>query len=83
MKTKSNMTVIKEIDNKRWNIIKTLFIARRDKNIGQKELGKMLGITAMGISYIEHRKRDIRLIELIKMANILGYSLELKQNDKR
>ena len=66
-------------EDKRWAIIKTLFLARREKGLGQEKLGKMLGITAMGVSYIEHGKRDIRLGELLKMSKILGYSLELKK----
>lgn len=81
MPTKTKQPKTDSMEDKRWNIIKILFLARREKGISQEELGKLLGITAMGISYIEHGKRDIRLVELIKMADILGYSLELKQNE--
>lgn len=73
------MNLTKQIDEKRWEIIKTLFLARRSKDLGQTEIAKKLGIGAMGLSYIEHGKRDIRLTELIKLADLLGYSLKLEK----
>lgn len=41
---------------------------REDKGITQKELGEVLGYSAMGISHFENGIRDLKLSDLKKIA---------------
>lgn len=64
---------------KRDKIIDTLFVARRRQGKSQKWVAERLGVSIMGVSHIERKNRDIRLRELVKLADILGYKLKLER----
>ena len=46
--------------------------ARGDAGLTQKELGKKIGITAMGISYLEKGLRKIKVDDIVKIAEQLN-----------
>jgi len=46
--------------------------AREDAGLTQEELGKKIGITAMGISYLEKGLRKIKIDDIVKIAEQLN-----------
>lgn len=59
--------------------------ARVAANLTQEELGKKIGYSAMGVSYLEKGVRNIKLGDLSKIAEVLGvtesYLLEPSGNN--
>lgn len=58
------------------NISKELKKIMIDENISQSELAEKLSVTQQNIS-AKLKKNDYRINELINIANILGYDLEI------
>jgi transcriptional regulator with XRE-family HTH domain len=50
---------------------------RRYKDIKQEDLAKDLGISCMGLSYLERGEREIKLDFLIKWAGRLGLKVNI------
>jgi len=46
--------------------------AREDLGMTQEVLGKMVGVTAMGISYMEKGLRKLKVEDIVKIAEKLG-----------
>lgn len=59
--------------------------ARVAANFTQEELGKKIGYSAMGVSYLEKGVRNIKLGDLARIADVLGvtesYLLEPASNN--
>ena len=45
--------------------------AREEAHLTQEELGKKIGVTAMGISYMEKGQRKIKIDDIVKIAEQL------------
>lgn len=50
--------------------------ARRNQNLSQEELGKLLGLSKSAISLYENEKRNPSLENIIEMMYILGVSAD-------
>ncbi len=49
--------------------------AREEKGVTQKEVGELLGYSAMGISHFENGIRELRLSDLQKLADFFAKPL--------
>ena len=49
--------------------------ARLNAGFTQEELGKKIGFSAMGISYLENGSRKIKIEDLQKISSVLGFEL--------
>ena len=54
-----------------------IMIARKNKNLSQKELGKLIGMSDMQISNIERGKNTPHLNNLKKISEALGVKFDL------
>ncbi len=61
-----------------YQIIKAIITAREEKNITQKELAEMTGITQNDISKLENGNANPSLQTLKKLANGLGMAIKLE-----
>jgi len=61
-----------------YQIIKAIITAREEKNITQKELAEMTGITQKDISKLENGNANPSLQTLKKLANGLGMAIKLE-----
>ena len=61
-----------------YQIIKAIITAREEKNITQKELAEMTGITQNDISKLENGSANPSLQTLKKLANGLGMAIKLE-----
>ena len=72
---KSTHSTIMSADEYLGGIVKQY----REKNkVKQEQLAKYLGISTMGLSYLENGKRSWKLKDAIKAGNVLGFVLEIK-----
>ena len=60
---------------------KSLILARKEKEISQKELSKLTGLTQQMISRIETGYNDANINTVMKYLAGLGYSLKIVKND--
>ena len=60
------------------NINEFLQMARKRKNLNQTEVAKQLGLSAMGLSYLEKGSREIKVSVLERWASFLGYKVVIK-----
>lgn len=51
-------------------------LARIKKNLSQKELGSMIGISSATINRIESGKQDVKLSRLKKIAKVLDVDIK-------
>lgn len=58
--------------NRNEEIGQKIRLARVAANLTQEGLGKKIGYSAMGISYLEKGTRSIKLSDLSKIADVLG-----------
>lgn len=61
-----------------YQIIKAIITAREEKNITQKELAEMTGITQKDISKLENGNANPSLQTLKKLADGLGMAIKLE-----
>ncbi len=61
-----------------YQIIKAIITAREEKNITQKELAEMTGITQNDISKLENGNANPSLQTLKKLADGLGMAIKLE-----
>lgn len=61
-----------------YQIIEAIITAREEKNITQKELAEMTGITQSDISKLENGNANPSLQTLKKLANGLGMAIKLE-----
>lgn len=61
-----------------YQIIRSMIEARRTKNISQKELSDLTGITQSDISRIENGNANPSIRTLQRLANGLGMKLKLE-----
>ena len=54
-----------------------ILIARKEKELSQKEVSRLTGITEATISAIENNKTDGKLSTIEKLLNLYGYELRL------
>lgn len=59
-----------------------LRVLRERAGVTQREVGKVLGISEMGLSHKELGTRSIRLEEFKKWADVLGYEIHIELKRK-
>lgn len=64
------------------NINEFLQMARKRQNLTQTDVAKQLGLSAMGLSYLENGSREIKVSVLEKWAKLLGYKVVLKLEEE-
>jgi len=67
------MKIIQEVD-----LRMALLLRRKQLGMKQADLAKMLGLSTMGLSYLERGTRKLKLETLDKWANTLGYEVKLE-----
>ncbi|WP_406019972.1 helix-turn-helix domain-containing protein [Succinivibrio sp.] len=71
--------VKKEYDalESKYALIESIILARKEKNLTQKELSELTGITQADLSKIENGNVNPSLNTLLKLANGLGKKLQV------
>lgn len=60
------------------SLVTILKLRRKQLRISQEELGKKLGLSAMGLSHLESESRSLKVDLLELWAKELGLELEIK-----
>ena len=61
----------------KYALIESIIIARKEKNLTQKELSQLTGITQADLSKIENGNANPSLSTLLKLAKGLGKKLQI------
>ena len=71
--------VKKEYDalESKYALIESIILARKEKNLTQKELSELTGITQADLTIIENGNANPSLNTLLKLANGLGKKLQV------
>ena len=72
---KKDLDKVKQSGNR--NTIKSIILARKEKNLTQKELSQLTGITQADLSKIENGNANPSLNTLLKLAKGLGKKLQV------
>lgn len=58
------------------------FIQNRTGRYTQRELARIIGCTGVNLSSIEAQKSTMSIDTFLKLADVFGYTVTIKQNDK-
>ena len=61
----------------KYALIESIILARKEKNLTQKQLSELTGITQSDLSKIENGNANPSLNTLLKLANGLGKKLQI------
>ena len=64
-----------------YNLRKTLYDARKNREMSQKQLSEITGLSQQMISRIETGWCDTKVGTLLKYLNGIGYSLKVVKNE--
>ena len=65
------------------SLVTILKLRRKQLKISQEDLGKKLGLSAMGLSYLENENRGLKVDLLELWARELGLEVEIKLSIKQ
>ena len=65
------------------SLVTMLKLRRKQLKISQEDLGKKLGLSAMGLSYLENENRGLKVDLLELWARELGLEVEIKLSIKQ
>ena len=81
MKTKEYIET-SSISKQEYNLIMEIVNLRTNKNITQKELSNLTGISQPNIARFEKNTHSASLSTLLKILNSLGYELKITKKRK-
>lgn len=80
MKKKLEQFISKEsVSEQEYDFVMQMVKIRQDKNISQKQIEKMTGISQANVARFEKNTHSSSLSTVIKILNALGYKLALKK----